>query len=229
LDTDKDGKLSDAELETAKGRFREAMLAKRPDLDTDGDGKLSNEELEAGRGQFNRAKDRPSPERILEQHPEADTNKDGALSPQEMGAFLRSAKGGDFGVSRAGPRPGRLFDLLLEKFGDADLDKNGELSRDELLRFKEQHTPPRGKGAAARRGGPQGFRPELRARLLERFPEADTDKDGELSDEELKALKERKKQGKARGDGNRKDKADGPRKQKSAESKSGKSAPAEND
>jgi len=158
--------------------------------------------------------------KMLQKHPEADANHDGKLTPEEWRAFRESHKPGGQaaaqpaeagkapancptkGAAGAGPHggPGMMpppgpvgvLDMILKHFDEIDTDQNGQLNKDELTAFKAkliERGPaggPRGFGGP---GGPHGA--EFAAELVKKYPEADTDKDGKLSPEEIKAFHEK--------------------------------------
>jgi len=200
---------------------RAKMLEKFPEADADNDGTLTREEIRAfhrarrgqdagappeggasddrsakwrHRGKFGK----PDPAKLLERHPELDTDKDGVLSDEEMRAARE--KLGPLGPDGRPFRPHpAFFDWLINRFEKADLDGNKQLSKEELLKLKEQcaleykESSRRGSGDPAQRS----------QRLLERFPEADTDGDGKLSDEEARALRQKSRERGARRHGGR--------------------------
>ncbi len=162
------------------------MLKMHPEWDTNADGSLSDEEIQAGRSAMWGMSREEVAAKILEKHPEADTDGDGKLSPEEFAAFHRGKPGGPPVAPWAG------LDRLIEQFDQADLDGDGQLSKDELIKFRQKCGPVAGAEAGmgprfgARGDGP--IREQARVRMLENHPEADTDKDGKLSDAELKAF-----------------------------------------
>ncbi|MBP7934924.1 MAG: hypothetical protein KA354_09795 [Phycisphaerae bacterium] len=118
----------------------------------------------------------PDRVKLLQKHPELDGNHDGVLTDQELKdgrARIRDARGlkGD----NFKPDP-RMFNWLIEHLAEMDLDRNAQLSRDELLRARDQY------GAMNRAAAAN---PEA---ILKQFPEADTNGDGMLSREEYKAF-----------------------------------------
>ncbi|HSW46833.1 MAG TPA: EF-hand domain-containing protein [Phycisphaerae bacterium] len=193
-DADKDGTLTREEWR----QFRQSQPQAGPPKDRDrrrggtGEGKPGDFPPARGMGMGGW---QPDPEMILKKHPELDTNQDGKLSPEEMQAgrekFLRGMR------DRGGPMP--MIDVLVQRFDEADADGNGQLSREELMQFKKNvldRMGPLGPGGPGGQGpagfgdrGPGGGPPG--ARLLEKFPEADTDKDGRMSPEEFKAFREK--------------------------------------
>ena len=188
------------------------ILERHPEADTDGDGVLTREEIrafhQARRGQYAGASTKgkapddrsakwrhqgrfgpPDPALLLQKHPELDTNKDGVLSDEEMRAARETLgpQGPDGLPFR--PHPA-FFDWIIDHFEKADLDGNKQLSKEELLKLKEQCALEYKE--SSRRGSVD---PALRnQRLLKRFPEADTDGDGKLSDEEFQALRQKSRE-----------------------------------
>ena len=90
------------------------------------------------------------------------------------------------------PGPVGALDMILRHFDEIDTDHSGQLSKDEITAFKAkliERGPaggPRGFGGP---GGPHGA--EFAAELMKKHPEVDTDKDGKLSPEEIKAFHEK--------------------------------------
>ncbi len=186
------------------------MLEKHPEADANKDGKLSLDEWakyrqnrkgagqgpagEAGQGQQRGGPGdwKPDPERLLKAHPELDTNQDGKLSDEEMQAgreqFMAMRRQGGPGM---GPPPAAGLDMLLKRFDEADTDRNGQLSKDEIAAFKGKLPPfgPAGPGPGfGGPGGPGPWRAGMAEDLLKNNPEADTNKDGTLSPDEMRAL-----------------------------------------
>ncbi len=197
-DTDGDGTLSPQErrafLRSQAGEWKSRLLAEHPELDTNQDGTLSDEELKAGKVTIDQLRLQRMGDRILQEHPEADTDGDGKVSKEEFAAF-RATRGG-FGMAPP-HQPVLLLDWLVGHFEEADLDGSGELSKDELLRLKEKYAGP-GVGAFPPRAGRGASAPD-RQGLLQRFPGADANGDGQLSDEELRALKAQRRDNKGPG------------------------------
>ena len=163
------------------------MLKNHPEWDTNKDGTLSEDEIQAGRAaMWNMSKEEIAA-RILKEHPEADTDGDGKLSPEEFAAFRAKNPMPPFG--RPMP-PALALDQLIERFDEADLNHDGQLSKEELVKFRQQFGPGLGMGPGM--GGPPmdpaKVPEQARAKILEKHPTADTDKNGKLSDEELKAF-----------------------------------------
>jgi len=206
-DGDKDGALSEAELIALRdghmARMREQILLMHPEADTDNDGSISDAEFEAVKAE-RRA-------RILERHPQADLNGDGALSEDEMESamVMRHRRG-------AGPKDGRGFgrhgmggpptpEQILERHPEADTDADGTLNEEELATWREScadgpgHGPGFGKGRGFGGHGKGG--PPTAVQILERHPEADTDGDGALSEEELATWRESCPRGPGHGRG----------------------------
>jgi Ca2+-binding EF-hand superfamily protein len=200
------------------GADRQArMLEKHPEADANQDGQISREEWQKyqqskGGGSKGPRRfegkgfggpvtrpaggpgwGRPDPQMLLERHPELDTNGDGKLSDEEMKAGREKLR--QEMMQRHGP-PAPVMDALIRNFDKFDADSNGQLSKEELIQAREKMlSGPLGPGfggpPGAGFGGPGGPREGAPAKmLLERHPEADTDKDGKLSDEEIKAFRE---------------------------------------
>lgn len=121
MDADKDGKVTQAEIQA----FHAAKIAA---LDTNGDGNISAEELTAGREarKAERAAERSA--RMIES---LDANDDGVLSIAEL-----EARGGDRGEERMA----RMFDKV-------DTDDDGAISLAEAEAAKKMmHKRGKGKG-----------------------------------------------------------------------------------
>jgi len=165
------------------------LLKDHPELDTNQDGRLSREEMRAGRDLVRKERFEKRNRHMLERHPEADVDGNGRLSEEEAQAFGRKPGGDRHSRGMHGRRP-NLLRSLIERFKDVDRDGNGQLSLEELRQAEEESDGPMQGGFG--RKGPRPFcgkegREGHRARLLERFPEADANGDGTLSDEEMKA------------------------------------------
>lgn len=143
LDADGDGELSEKEIENATTALKS--------LDKNKDGKLAGEEIRPafGGGPGGPGGGRPpfDPETMIDRAFENDKNKDGKLTLEEV------------------PEPQRRF--MEQGFKDADTDKDGALSRDEMKkmfdamreRFRNGGGRPGGAGAPGGQGGNRGARP----------------------------------------------------------------------
>jgi Ca2+-binding EF-hand superfamily protein len=107
-DTDRDGKLSRAEVEKALPR----LLDKFDSIDTNKDGQLSRGELHA----WKKAHRGERQARAAERFKHADTDGDGAISRAE--------------AEKHAPRLARKFDQI-------DSNKDGKLTQDELRAYRE--------------------------------------------------------------------------------------------
>lgn len=170
-DVDGDGRLSREEYKAFVDDHRPD--APRSPWDTDGDGKLSEEEIAAARAAMR--------EKLLERYKarfeEADTNDDGSLSFDEFKAMLP----GDIKEERAKA----AFDRL-----ESDEDEDEVLSLDEFLKFHGLPLrPPGPRPGKPDRDKPKPERPERpeRPALPEQLKPFDTNNDGILSREEIKA------------------------------------------
>jgi hypothetical protein len=128
------------------------------------------------------AGDHPPHQHMMDRIKAADTNKDGLISKDEAAKSLPH---------------------LAEHFDEIDTNKDGFISPEELKAFGDKmhaHGGPRGPG----RGGPFGgadanhdhviTRDELlqhQQQMLQDFDAADTNKDGKLSPDEMKAFREK--------------------------------------
>ena len=142
-----------------------------------------------------------NPEQQKQMLEKFDADKDGKLSEEERKAmreeFMKNRPqmpGRPGAQGQHGPRRGMMDPeqqkQMLEKF---DADKDGKLSEEERKAAREEFMKNRpqmpGRPGAQ---GPQGPRrgmmdPERQKQMLEKF---DTDKDGKLSEEEHKAMRE---------------------------------------
>jgi len=119
IDTDGDGKLTQAEMEAhAKARFTAA--------DTDGNGKLSADEMKAAAEKRAEERRAQRAERMVTRMLERmDADKDGELSFEEM------------------PGQKSQADTM---FGRLDADGDGAISKDEMDKARERFSEHRGKG-----------------------------------------------------------------------------------
>lgn len=173
-DVDDDGQLSTEEWQSFATAHRaellEHLMTVAPGADTDEDGTMSEQELNALRdGHMARMR-----EQILLRHPEADTDNDGAISDAEFEAVKAERRA-----------------RILERHPQADLNGDGVLTEDEtesamVMRHRRGGGPKDGRGFG--RHGMRG--PRTPEQILERHPEADTDGDGALSEEELATWRE---------------------------------------
>ncbi|MCY1060531.1 EF-hand domain-containing protein [Nannocystis sp. SCPEA4] len=182
FDADGDGAIS---REEAKGHRFEAKFA---ELDADGDGKLTREEFKAMRGHHgDRGGWHKDPEeRAAKLLAKFDSNGDGALARDEV----------------AGGK-------LADKFDEADGDKDGKLTRDELKALKGRGKHGEGPHGEGHRKDPAERAAMMLAKfdvdsdgalsadevaehrfLADKFAEADGDKDGKLTRDELVAFKQ---------------------------------------
>jgi len=188
FDANKDGMLSDDELKTAmqsrsmgKGMKGQMM----PNVDTDGDGKISEAEKAAAVTQFT-AKIKED----IEKNPEMkakliekfDADKDGALSDAELKTATESRPARPEGMEKGGMR-GRMQNI--------DTDGDGVISDTEKAAATTQ--------MVTKMKTDLETNTEMKAKLIEKF---DADKDGALSDGELKTAAESRPQRPARGDMN---------------------------
>jgi len=173
-DLDQDGALSTEEWRSFADGERagaiDQLLDMAPTADADQDGQLSDQEIQAlTDAHMTRVR-----AQVLKHHPEADTDGDGRLSDAEFEAVQAA----------------RLV-KILGRHPEADLDGDGVLSEDEMETFAMEHHGRKGspRGPRGCGHGPHGkFRPSPE-QILEHHPEADTDGDGVLSDEEARSLK----------------------------------------
>ncbi len=201
-DADGDGTIGEAELAVLRAegptRARERCLMRNPEADLNGDGVLSDDEFEAV--QADRKQHRRT--RMLERRPEADLDGDGVLSDEESRAFQinrgdQGRRRGPWNDARRGERAPRCearTAWMLERHPEADTDGDGTLSEEELQAFMESR-PCGGRDGDCPKGcghghGPHGKFPPSPEQILERHPEADTDGDGTLSDEELRTFRD---------------------------------------
>lgn len=167
--------------------WQERIMERFPEADADGDGVVSPEELRTFFEARREARD-----------DDAETSpawrRGGRFGPRGFGGGMGPGEPGARGFSGRRMPPGAgmvmAIDMLLDRFEEIDRDQDGKLGYEELEAYQEALPigPPMMRPGPW--GGP-GERPErFRRHLLERFPDADADEDGVLSDEELKTLKE---------------------------------------
>jgi Ca2+-binding EF-hand superfamily protein len=167
LDKNKDGKLTEEELRPEMGRggpgggggggfggaggFNPDEMFAR--MDTNKDGKIGKDELPEGRAEF-----------VMR----ADADKDGSVTKEEWTKSMEEmrsrgrqggaggAGGGGFGGGFGGgpPNPEAMADRMMT----FDADKDGKLSKEELLKYAEQMG--RGYGGGRERDGNRPGRPD---------------------------------------------------------------------
>ena len=132
---------------------------------------------------------------ILEHHPEADTDDDGVLSKEEARTFIHSLHGDDHGMDHTVTLSEEHLAKILEHHPEADTDEDGILSKEEAKAFIHARHRAHGDLSVGKGHGLHGglhhaafLSEEHRAKILEHHPEADTDGDGILSNEEAKAF-----------------------------------------
>jgi beta-lactamase regulating signal transducer with metallopeptidase domain len=122
-----------------------------------------------------------SSEVILEKHPEADANEDGELSKEELHAFIKENHGGKVMVQRIELGEGEDGKVWVHEGHE------GHKGQKITIQMDEAHLEHLGEGENRHVrvfvGEPDA------AVILEKHPEADTNGDGELSDEELGEFK----------------------------------------
>jgi len=187
FDANKDGVLSDDELKTAMqsrsmGKGMKGRMM--PNIDTDGDGKISETEKAAAQTQFTaKMKEdiEKNPEmkaRLLEKF---DADKDGALSDSELKTAAESRPARPEGMEKGGMR-GQMQNI--------DTDGDGVISDTEKSAATTQ--------MVTKMKTDLETNTEMKTRLIEKF---DADKDGALSDSELKTAAESRPQRPPRGEG----------------------------
>jgi Ca2+-binding EF-hand superfamily protein len=152
LDADKDGAISLAE---AKGHRLEHKFA---ELDADKDGKLSEGELAALKhgGWHGKGRGKDPEKRADHLLAKLDADRDGSISQAEA-----------------------ADSKFAGKFADADADKDGKLTRAELVAMKLEHGGWHGKGPGDRHHKDPA---EKAAFMIDKF---DADKDGSISQAEV--------------------------------------------
>lgn len=127
FDKDGDGKLSPAEKQAMKA----AMEQRRADMiarfDSNRDGQLDPAERQAARRAMFEERAGKRFDRMLARH---DSNRDGALSATEIDAAVATAR-------LQGKKPGKAV-RMQERLRAADLDRNGLVTRAELVQAARQ-------------------------------------------------------------------------------------------
>ena len=127
-------------------------------------------------------------------------NTAGAKSHRAAGHFSRADTNGDGKLSRAEVE--KAMAHLLGKFDRIDTNKDGQLSRGELNAWKKAHRGERQAKAAERfrhadtdgDGAISRAEAEKHApRLAKKFDQIDSNKDGKLTQDELRAYRETKR------------------------------------
>ena len=127
-------------------------------------------------------------------------NTAGAKSPRAAGHFGKADTNGDGKLSRAEAE--KAMPYLAGKFDSIDTNKDGQLSRSELSAWKKAHKGERQAKAAERfkhadtdgDGAISRAEAEKHApRLVKKFDQIDSNKDGKLTQEELRAYREAKR------------------------------------
>jgi Ca2+-binding EF-hand superfamily protein len=127
-------------------------------------------------------------------------NTAGAKSPRGSGHFSKADTNRDGKLSRAEVE--KAMPQLLGKFDGIDTNKDGQLSRGELKAWKKAHRAERQAKAADRfkhadtdgDGAISRAEAEQHApRLAKKFDQIDSNKDGKLTQEELRAYRESKR------------------------------------
>ena len=124
-------------------------------------------------------------------------NTAGAKSPRGASHFSKADTNGDGKLSRAEVE--KAMPRLLGRFDSIDTDKDGQLSRGELHAWNKAHRGERQAKAAERfkhadtdgDGAISRAEAEKNApRLAKRFDQIDSNKDGRLTQDELRAYRE---------------------------------------
>jgi len=131
MDTDGDGKVSDAEIKAHKA----AMFVA---IDTDGDGQLSQDELSAHqevmRAQMQARFEERSGDRVDYMFERYDTNKDGSITRDEVTA-AQAARAAEWKAKKAERKAQwaeKGAQMQAERFADMDKDGNGTISQEEF-------------------------------------------------------------------------------------------------
>ncbi|KCZ89594.1 EF-hand domain-containing protein [Hyphomonas jannaschiana] len=144
MDTDGDGKVSDAEIKAHKA----AMFV---GIDTNGDGQLSQDELSAHhevmRAQMQARFEERRGDRVDNMFERYDTNKDGSITRDEVTA-VQAARADDWKARKADWAQ-KGAQMQAERFADMDKDGNGTISQEE---FESARMGPGGRGDFGRRG-----------------------------------------------------------------------------
>jgi len=127
-------------------------------------------------------------------------NTAGAKGPRSAGQFRAADTNGDDKLSRAEVE--KAMPQLLGKFDSIDANKDGQISRGELRAWKQAHKSERQAKAAERfrhadtdgDGAISRAEAEQHApRLARKFDRIDSNKDGKLTQDELRAYREAKR------------------------------------
>lgn len=135
-------------------------------------------------------------------------NTAGAKGPRTAGHFSKADADGNGTLSRA--EADKSMPRLARQFDQIDTNKDGQLSRDEMKAWKKTHKHAHKKGNKADRqaraaerfkhadtnGDGKISRAEAEKnapRLAKRFDAIDADKDGQLTQDELRAYREAKR------------------------------------
>ncbi|MFH1045095.1 MAG: calcium sensor EFh [Pseudomonadota bacterium] len=127
-------------------------------------------------------------------------NTAGAKGPRAAGLFSKADTDGDGKLSRAEVE--KAMPHLLGKFDSIDTNKDGQLSRGELHAWKKANRGERQAKAAERfrhadadgDGAISRAEAEKHApRLAQKFDQIDSNKDGKLTQDELRAYREAKR------------------------------------
>ncbi|MEO7654929.1 MAG: hypothetical protein ABIS23_04500 [Sphingomicrobium sp.] len=175
LDTNKDGFVTQAEIDAKAGARQQNMAAKADKaknydpakmfgrLDSNKDGKVTKAEADAAMATRAAAKGKPGEKagaRSANLFGRADANKDGVLTLAEVSASPKSARGGGKAAAGKGAQGGRMAQML----GSADLNKDGKISQ-----------------------------AEVQTAALQRFDRVDANRDGKVTVDERKAARQQRK------------------------------------